>query len=58
MSLGLMDSQWDVIAMTVDKGGTYRVLDLAGLVTDGILGSTGTGAYRCTVILCHLCDMY
>lgn len=33
---------------------TYRVLDLAGLVRDGVLGSRGACANVCVVILGHL----
>lgn len=35
---------------------TYRVLDLLGLVTSGILGSLSTGADACVAVLGDVCE--
>ena len=42
-------SGWEV-------GTTYRVLDLVGLVTSGILGSLSTGADACVAVLGNVCQ--
>ena len=57
MNLGLQICQSHTLLTLIRMGRTYRVLDLASLVANGILCSRGTGAHICAVVLCDLCDL-
>ena len=49
------DSQSHTLLTSSSIGRTYRVLDLASLVANGILCGRGTGARVCVAVLCNLC---